>query len=86
MVQKDAQRSRTRGDVWVVVVALGVGGALLGVMVGLVIGANVGGARAESFSMGSLHGYEATGILGAVVGGVVLGGLGHWLGLGRRVR
>ena len=65
------------------VVFTGIGGAVLGVVLGLIIGANVGGNWFTSVNLGEYHGYEATGLLGAVVGGVMFGLAGIWLALRR---
>jgi len=65
-------------------VVAGLGGAVVGMLLGLIVGANVGGNWFTTFTIGDQHGYEATGLLGAVVGAVVLGGVGVWLGLRRR--
>ena len=50
-------------------------GAMLGALWGLVIGAFVGGNLATSFELFHLRGYEATGIVGLVLG-MVLGSMG----------
>jgi hypothetical protein len=65
-------------------VGLGVGGTLVGLIVGFIVGANIGGNWMTSFELGSLHGYEATAPIGAVVGALVLGVLSFWLALRRR--
>ncbi|HET8660202.1 MAG TPA: hypothetical protein VFM55_14530 [Micromonosporaceae bacterium] len=59
----------------------GFGGALIGAVVGLVVGANIGGNWFTSFSIAGQQGYEATGLVGAVVGAVALGATGLWQGL-----
>jgi len=48
-------------------------GVVLGAMVGLFVGAFVGGNFATSFELLHLRGYEATGVLGLVLG-MLLGG------------
>ena len=58
-------------------------GAAAGVIIGLIVGANIGGNWFTSTSIGSLHGYEATSMLGAVLGGLVLGAGALWLTLRR---
>jgi hypothetical protein len=63
---------------------MGVGGAAVGAMIGMIGGADIGGNWFTSFTIAGQRGYEATGLLGAVVGGVILGGVGVWLGLRRR--
>jgi hypothetical protein len=63
---------------------MGVGGVVLGTLLGLIVGANIGGNWFTSVSIAGQRGYEATGLVGAVVGGVALGGVGVWLGLRRR--
>jgi hypothetical protein len=60
-------------------VVTGIGGAALGVVLGMIIGANIGGNWFTSISLGSYHGYEATALLGAVVGGVMFGIAGAWV-------
>jgi hypothetical protein len=67
----------------VAVVAAGVGGAALGAVLGLVAGANIGGNWFTSVSLPGQRGYEATGLIGAVVGGVAFGAVGLWLALRR---
>ncbi|HZN16623.1 MAG TPA: hypothetical protein VFB84_00235 [Micromonosporaceae bacterium] len=61
--------------------ATGLGGALIGAVVGLVVGANIGGNWFTSFSIAGQQGYEATSLVGALVGAVALGVTGLWLGL-----
>lgn len=61
--------------------AISVLAALLGALTGMIVGANIGGNWFTSFSIGSQHGYEATAMLGALIGGVALGGLALWLTL-----
>jgi hypothetical protein len=63
----------------VTAVAAGLGGAALGTVVGMVVGADIGGNWFTSVSLAGQHGYEATGLVGAVVGGVVFGAVGLWL-------
>lgn len=65
-------------------VVAGIGGAVLGTLLGLIAGANIGGNWFTSVSFAGQRGYEATGLVGAVVGGVVLGVVGVWLALSRR--
>jgi hypothetical protein len=59
-------------------------GAFAGAVSGLLIGANIGGNWATSFSLGSLHGYEATGMLGALIGALAIGMGTLWFTLRRR--
>lgn len=47
----------------------------MGAVVGLFVGAFVGGNFAPSFQLLHLRGYEATGVLGLVLGMLVGGGL-----------
>ena len=54
-----------------------------GMLVGLIVGATIGGNWFTSFSLGDAHGYEATANIGTVVGGVAFGAIGVWLGLRR---
>jgi hypothetical protein len=54
-----------------------------GMLVGLIVGATIGGNWFTSFSLGAAHGYEATANIGTVVGGVAFGAVGVWLGLRR---
>ena len=63
---------------------MGVGGVAAGALIGMIGGANIGGNWFTSFTLAGQRGYEATGLLGAVVGGVILGGVGVRLGLRRR--
>jgi uncharacterized membrane protein YeaQ/YmgE (transglycosylase-associated protein family) len=65
-------------------IVTGVGGAVLGVLLGGIAGANIGGNWFTSFSFAGQRGYEATGLIGAVVGGAALSAVGVWLGLRRR--
>jgi hypothetical protein len=66
------------------VVVWGFAGAMVGMSVGLLVGANIGGNWVTGLSIGSLHGTEATGMLGLVLGGITVAILGIWIG--RRVR
>jgi len=59
-------------------------GLLVGAVAGFIVGANVGGNWFPSFSIGSLHGYEATAWVGAAVGGILLGVVALWLAQHRR--
>jgi len=61
--------------------AAGLGGVVIGVVVGLVVGANIGGNWFTSFSIAGQQGYEATALIGALVGAVALGVTGLWQGL-----
>jgi hypothetical protein len=54
-------------------------GMLIGALAGFIIGANIGGNWFTSFSIGSLHGYEATAWIGAGVGGILVGVLTLWM-------
>jgi hypothetical protein len=54
-------------------------GMLIGAIAGFVIGANIGGNWFTSFSIGSLHGYEATAWIGAAAGAIVVGVVTLWL-------
>jgi LPXTG-motif cell wall-anchored protein len=65
-------------------VLAGFGGAVLGMLLGLIAGANIGGNWFTSASFAGQHGYEATSLLGAVIGAVALGAAGVWLALRRR--
>ena len=56
-------------------------GVVAGAVAGLLIGANIGGNWATSFSLGSQHGYEATGMLGALIGALTIGAGMLWLTL-----
>src|SRR6185312_12932702 len=67
----------------VTAVAAGLGGGALGTVLGLVVGANIGGNWFTSASLAGQHGYEATALIGAVVGGVVFAAVGLWLALRR---
>ena len=79
-----AGAQQTRKGLTVSSVAIGIGGLVVGVVAGLLIGANIGGNWMTWVSFGSLHGYEATSAFGAVVGGVALGVLSFWLASRRR--
>ncbi|WP_412739472.1 hypothetical protein [Krasilnikovia sp. MM14-A1259] len=67
-----------------VIIAGVAGAAALGVLLGGIVGANIGGNWYTSFSFAGQRGYEATGLIGAVVGGVALSIVGAWLALRRR--
>ena len=56
---------------------------IVGGSIGLITGMNLGGNYFTSFHLGTWTGYEATGMIGLVVGGLV-GALGGWL-IGRRM-
>lgn len=58
--------------------------AFVGALAGLLLGANIGGNWATSFSLGSMHGYEATGALGALIGAIAIGAGTLWLTSHRR--
>lgn len=75
---KRARTGLTVGGVAVSIVA-----AVVGVIVGWTVGANIGGNWMTGVSIGSLHGYEATSLIGAVLGGVTLGLLAFWWALRR---
>jgi hypothetical protein len=57
---------------------------LIGAFAGFIIGANIGGNWFTSFSIGDLHGYEATAWIGAGAGGIVVGVLTLWMAQRRR--
>ncbi len=59
--------------------AYGTIGMLVGAIAGFITGANIGGNWFTSFSIGSLHGYEATAWIGAAVGGILVGVVTLWL-------
>jgi hypothetical protein len=83
-LRNDAIATSTAGRRAARAVVMGVVGAALGTLLGLIVGANIGGNWFTSFTLAGQRGYEATGLLGAVVGGVALGLVGVWLGLRRR--
>lgn len=56
---------------------------IVGAFVGLIVGMNIGGNYFSTFQLWTWTGYEATGMLGLFVGGV-LGGLSGLL-LGRKI-
>jgi hypothetical protein len=57
-----------------------IGGATaLGAMVGLVVGANIGGNWMTRVSLFGLNGYEATSTVGTVLGAVAFGVAGYLL-------
>jgi hypothetical protein len=70
----------------VTAVVAGLGGAAIGALLGLVVGANIGGNWFTSVSLAGQHGYEATALIGAVLGGVVSGAAGLWLAFRFRSR
>jgi hypothetical protein len=47
--------------------------AAIGAVLGFVVGANIGGNWFTSAHLGQWHGYEATAMIGAVVGAVAAG-------------
>jgi hypothetical protein len=67
-------------------VAGGLAGVVLGALLGLIVGANIGGNWFTSFSFAGQRGYEATSLIGAVAGAVLLGAVGVWLALRGRSR
>lgn len=56
---------------------------IVGGFIGLITGMNLGGNYFTSFQFGTWTGYEATGMIGLVVGRLA-GALGGWL-IGRRI-
>jgi ABC-type antimicrobial peptide transport system permease subunit len=82
--QWTATHQTDRGAVTVRAAIYGLIGILVGAIVGFIAGANVGGNWFTSFSMGSLHGYEATAWIGAAVGGILFGVAALWLAQRRR--
>jgi predicted metalloprotease len=74
---------RGGGAVAARVAAFGVIGILV-VVAGFIVGADIGGNRFTSFSIGGLHGYEATAWVGAAVGGILVGVMTLWLARPRR--
>jgi hypothetical protein len=77
--QRTAASQTDRGAVDARGAAYGAIGMLVGAILGFVIGANIGGNWFTSFSIGSLHGYEATAWIGAGVGGILIGAVTLWL-------
>ena len=72
--------SRTdRGTVTARAAAYGLIGLFVGAIVGFIVGADIGGNWFTSFSIGSLHGYEATAWVGAAAGGILVGVVSLWL-------
>jgi len=61
-------------------------GTALGLVLGSVVGANIGGNWFTSFSFAGQRGYEATSLLGGVVGAVLFGAIGVWIARRRRNR
>jgi hypothetical protein len=76
--QRDRGAMAARGAVY------GIIGLLVGAVAGFIIGANVGGNWFTSFSIGSLHGYEATAWVGAAAGAILGGVVTLWLAQRRR--
>ncbi len=76
MTRDDSQRSVST-LLWLVLV--GAGSLLTGLgfaIVGLIVGAAIGGNYAVDFRFAGNRGYEATGLLGAIIGfpvGVIIG-------------
>jgi hypothetical protein len=62
-------------------VGIGVVGVIVGAIGGLILGANIGGNWMTGVSLGSLHGYELTSMIGTVLGGVALGAATLWLAI-----
>lgn len=60
---------------FIVRAAIVVAAAVIGAGVGLITGANIGGNWFTSVSFLGENGYEVTSLIGAVLGGVVLGGV-----------
>lgn len=81
---RDVIATSTAGRRTTKVVVIGLGSVVLGALLGLIAGANIGGNWFASVSFGGQHGYGATGLLGAVVGGFAIGALGLWQALRRR--
>ena len=79
-----AASQRDRGAVAARSAVYGIIGLLVGAVAGFIIGGNVGGNWFTSFSIGSLHGYEASAWVGAAVGGILVGVVGLWLAQRRR--
>lgn len=52
--------------------------AVLGAVLGFVAGADIGGNWFTSVTLAGRRGYEATGLLGAPIGAIVLGAVGVW--------
>ena len=73
-----------RGLTWGTV-AIGVGGAMVGVVVGFIVGGNIGSDWIPWFKGGPDQEYLASAPVGAVVGGVAFGVLAFWLASRRRV-
>lgn len=67
-------------------VAWGFIGVIVGAITGFIVGANIAGNWMTEFSIGNLHGAEATGMLGGVVGGIAVGVVSFWLTLRHRSR
>lgn len=68
-------------------VMYGLGGglilSLIGLVMGLFIGMNIGGNYFTSFEFMSARGYEAVGYLGSIIGAIIGMVLGVWLGIKR---
>lgn len=59
---------------------------LTGAMLGAFVGANIGGSFTPDWEFAGTRGYEATGLVGAWLGGAGLAALGVFLGRRRRSR
>lgn len=57
--------------------------SLIGLVLGLFIGVNIGGNYFTSFEFMNGRGYEAVGYLGAIIGAAIGMILGIWLGIKR---
>jgi hypothetical protein len=66
------------------IVGWSLAGVLMGVITGYALGATVGGIWVAEFSVGRLDGAEATGVFGALVGGIAVGVLAFWLAVRQR--
>ena len=62
-------------------VAISAAGVIIGTIAGMILGANIGGNWMTGVSLGTLHGYELTSMIGAVLGGVALGAVTLWLAM-----
>jgi hypothetical protein len=82
--QASSEHAHARGGLSARSVLVGLAGAVIGMIIGFIVGADIGGNWMTGVSLGAHHGYEATAMVGAVFGAIVLGTLSFWLARRRR--